>query len=127
MFCFKIYAFFLFWFKHTRSVCTLYDYNKQYSLVVFGYSCISFPKSNKGLVGKLQSNLAKLVKTTSRRARNSEAAYDTSDQKKTSTNIDDSQPDKEKFARRNFANNTGPTSFSLFSNPEEEFSATKQQ
>ena len=92
---------------------------------MFGYSCISFPKLNRGLVGKLQSILAKLVKTISRRARNSEVAYDTSNQKETLTDINNSQPDKEEFARCNFANNTGPTGFSLFSNPKEEFSATK--
>ena len=91
MFCFKIYAFFLFWFKHTRSVCTLYDYNKQYSLVVFGYSCISFPKSNKGLVGKLQSNLTKLVRTTAETFHNTDTVYDTYDHKKTSIKNDDNR------------------------------------
>ena len=44
MFYFEIYAF-LFWFKYTRSVYTLYDHNKQYSLVVFRCSCVSFPES----------------------------------------------------------------------------------
>ena len=47
MFCFEITL--LFWFEHTRSVCTPYDHNEQYSLVVFGCGCVSFPES---LVGR---------------------------------------------------------------------------
>ena len=34
----------MFWFKYTRSVYTLYDYNEQYSLVVFRCGCVSFPE-----------------------------------------------------------------------------------